>query len=73
MAAGLASEFMAGFRRISHIERMFGQLKINRAIVMRYGPLVESFLSMVCNVTARYWLKFVHAAQRGALLRYDLS
>ncbi|MEO6093923.1 MAG: IS5/IS1182 family transposase, partial [Novosphingobium sp.] len=41
---------------------MFGHLKINRAIATRYDQLAETFLSMVHIATARYWLKFVHAA-----------
>jgi transposase len=46
----------------NHIERFFGRLKINRAIATRHDQLAESFLSMVHIATARYWLKFVHAA-----------
>ncbi|MDP3907943.1 MAG: transposase, partial [Novosphingobium sp.] len=46
----------------NRIERMFGQLKINRAIATRYDQLANSFLGMVHIATARYWLKFVHAA-----------
>ncbi|HEX2793710.1 MAG TPA: transposase, partial [Croceicoccus sp.] len=46
----------------NQIERFFGRLKINRAIATRYDQLAESFLSMVHIATARYWLKFVHAA-----------
>ncbi|CAH0498734.1 hypothetical protein NVSP9465_03828 [Novosphingobium sp. CECT 9465] len=46
----------------NRIERMFGQLKINRAIATRYDQLANSFLGMVHLATARYWLKFVHAA-----------
>ena len=41
---------------------MFDYLKINRAIATRYGQLVSSFLGMVHLATARYSLKFVHAA-----------
>jgi transposase len=41
---------------------MFGRLKINRAIATRYDQLAASFMSMVYIATARYWLKFVHAA-----------
>jgi transposase len=41
---------------------MFGHLKINRAIATRYDQLAGSFLGMVHLATARYWLKFVHAA-----------
>ncbi|RVU03553.1 IS5/IS1182 family transposase, partial [Novosphingobium umbonatum] len=41
---------------------MFGHLKINRAIATRYDQLASSFLGMVYLATARYWLKFVHAA-----------
>ncbi|WP_211280959.1 hypothetical protein [Sphingomonas adhaesiva] len=37
-------------------------LKINRAIATRYDQLANGFLSMVHLATARYWLKFVHAA-----------
>ena len=37
-------------------------LKINRAIATRYDQLANSFLGMVHLATARYWLKFVHAA-----------
>lgn len=44
------------------IERMFGHLKINRAIATRYDQLASSFLGMVHLATARCWLKFVHAA-----------
>lgn len=46
----------------NRIERMFGHLKINRAIATRYDQLANSFLGMVHLATARYWLKFVHAA-----------
>ena len=42
--------------------RMFGHLKINRAVATRYDQLASSLLSMVRLATARYWLKFVHAA-----------
>ena len=42
--------------------RLFGHLKINRAIAARYDQLADSFLGMVHIATARYWLKFVHAA-----------
>jgi len=41
---------------------MFGHLKINRAIAIRYDQLASSLLGMVHLATARYWLKFVHAA-----------
>jgi transposase len=44
------------------IERMFGLLKIDRAIATRYDQLAETFLGMVQIASARYWLKFVHAA-----------
>ena len=44
------------------IERMFGRLKINRSIATRYDQFANSFLEMVHIGTARYWLKFVHAA-----------
>ncbi len=32
------------------------------AIATRYDQLANSFLGMVHITTARYWLKFVHAA-----------
>ncbi len=50
------------YKQRNLIERMFGRLKINRAIATRYDQLAESFISMVHIATARYWLKFVHAA-----------
>ena len=48
---------------------MFGHLKINRAIATRYDQLANSFLGMVHLATARYWLKFVHAAYNINLFR----
>ena len=57
------SDLPLRFERFTQqIERFFGRLKINRAIATRYDQLAESFLSMVHIATARYWLKFVHAA-----------
>jgi transposase len=50
------------YKQRNRIERMFGHLKINRAIATRYDQLANSFLGMVYLATARYWLKFVHAA-----------
>ena len=50
------------YKQRNHIERFFGRLKINRAIATRYDQLAESFLSMVHIASAKYWLKFVHAA-----------
>lgn len=44
------------------IERVIGHLKINRAIATRYDQLADSFLGMLYIATARYWIKFVHAA-----------
>ena len=44
------------------IERVLGHLKINRAIATRYDQLADSFLGMLYLATARYWIKFVHAA-----------
>lgn len=52
------------YKQRNHVERMFGHLKINRAIATRYDQLANSFLSMVYIATARYCLKFVHAAWR---------
>lgn len=50
------------YKQRNRIERMFGHLKVNRAIATRYDQLPETFLGMVNIATARYWLKFVHAA-----------
>jgi len=50
------------YRQRNRIERMFGHLKVNRGIATRYDQLASSFLGMVHLATARYWLKFVHAA-----------
>jgi len=40
----------------------FGRLKINRSIATRYDQLANSFLGTVHIATAKYRLKFVHAA-----------
>lgn len=50
------------YRQRNCIERVLGHLKINRAIATRYDQLVDSFLGMLYLATARYWIKFVHAA-----------
>ena len=50
------------YRERNCIERVFGHLKINRAIATRYDQLAETFLGMLFLASARYWLKFVHAA-----------
>jgi transposase len=50
------------YRERNCIERMLGHLKINRAIATRYDQLAESFLGMLFIASARYWIKFVHAA-----------
>jgi transposase len=50
------------YRERNYIERFFGRLKINRAIATRYDQLAQRFLSMAHITSARYWLKFVHAA-----------
>ena len=37
--------------------------KVTRiAIATRYDELADSFLGMLYLATARYWIKFVHAA-----------
>ncbi|WP_162234263.1 transposase [Novosphingobium sp. Leaf2] len=51
------------YNQRNRTERMFGHLKINRAIATRYGQLANSFLSMVHLATIRYWIKFFHAAE----------
>jgi transposase len=50
------------YKQRNCIERIFGRLKINRSVATRYDQLANSFLGMVHIATARYWLKFVHAA-----------
>ncbi len=50
------------YKQRNRIERMFGHLKINRAVATRNDQLASSFRGMVHLATARYWLKFVHAA-----------
>lgn len=50
------------YRERNCIERVFGHLKINRAIATRYDQLADSFLGMLFLASARYWIKFVHAA-----------
>jgi len=50
------------YRQRNLVERMFGRLTVNPAIATRYDQLANSFLGMVHLATARYWLKFVHAA-----------
>jgi transposase len=50
------------YRERNWIERVIGHLKINRAIATRYDQLADSFLGMLYIATARYWIKFVHAA-----------
>ncbi len=50
------------YRERNWIERVFGHLKINRAIATRYDQLAETFLGMFSLASARYWLKFVRAA-----------
>ncbi|WP_407695527.1 transposase [Sphingomonas psychrotolerans] len=50
------------YKQRNRIERMFGQLQINRAIATRYDQLTNSFPGMVHLATARYSLKFVQVA-----------
>ena len=50
------------YKQRNRIQRMFGWLKINRAIATRYAQLANSFMGMAQIATARYWLKFFHAA-----------
>ncbi|WP_411841045.1 transposase [Sphingobium indicum] len=49
------------------IERMFGHLRINRAIATRYDRLANSFLGMVHLATARYWLQICPRRLKGPL------
>lgn len=53
---------VALYKQRNRIERKFDHLKINRAIATRYDQFANNFLGMVHLGTARYWLKFVHAA-----------
>ncbi|WP_338014316.1 IS5 family transposase [Sphingomonas cavernae] len=50
------------YRQRNGIERMFGKLKINRAVATRYDQTPSSFLGMVHLAAIRLWIKFVHAA-----------
>ena len=50
------------YRQRNCIERVIGHLKINRAVATRYDQLADTFLGMLYIATARYWIKFVHAA-----------
>ncbi|WP_233503570.1 transposase [Sphingomonas psychrotolerans] len=50
------------YKQRNRVERMFGHLKINRAIATRYHQIASSFFGKVHLATARYWLKFVYAA-----------
>jgi transposase len=50
------------YRERNCIERVLGHLKINRAVATRYDQLADSFLGMLYLASARYWIKFVHAA-----------
>lgn len=51
------------YKQRNRIERMFGHLKINRAIAARYDRLASSFLGMLHLATARYRLKFLVVSQ----------
>ena len=50
------------YRERNRFERVLGHLKINRAIATRYDQLAETFLGMLFIASARFWIKFVHAA-----------
>lgn len=50
------------YRDRNRIERMFGRLKINRAIATRYDKLADSFLGMLHLAAIRLWIKYVHTA-----------
>ena len=50
------------YKERNRIARMFGHLKINRAVAKRYDQLAQSFLSMIQTAATRYLLKFVNAA-----------
>lgn len=50
------------YRERNCLERTLGHLKINRAIATRYDQLADSFLGMLFIGSARYWIRFVHAA-----------
>ena len=49
------------YKERNRIERMFGHLKINRAVATRYDQLAESFLTIIQIAAIRYLIKFVHA------------
>lgn len=48
----------------NRIERMFGRLKINRAIATRYDKLADSFLGMLHLAAIRLWIKYVQFRRR---------
>lgn len=50
------------YKQRNRIKPMFGRLKINRAIATRYDQMAKNLLGMAHLATARYRLKFVHAA-----------
>ena len=62
------------YKQRNEIERFFGRLKLNRAIATRYDQLAESFLSMLHIATARFWVKFAHAAWKSIqrIARYHM-
>ena len=50
------------YRQRNCIERALGHLKINRAVATRYDRLAGGLLGMLFIASARFWIKFVHAA-----------
>jgi len=50
------------YKQRNQIERLFGHLKINRAITTRHDQLANNFLGVIHLANGRYWLKFVYAA-----------
>jgi hypothetical protein len=57
------------FAERNWIERVLGHLEINRAVATRYDRLADSFLATLYLATARYRIKFVHAAYTASLRR----
>lgn len=60
------------YKQRNRIERMFGHLKIKRAIATRYDKLTNNLPAMVHIATARYWLNF-STPPRIALARLEQS
>jgi hypothetical protein len=57
------------YRQRTWIERLLGHLKINRAVATRYDQRADGFLGMPGLATARYRIKYIHAASVDVAVR----